>query len=58
MRGKRSGRARGRMHTEELTIKKCVKWEPGRPQESLASDPKALGKSPCLRDIRMRNDVR
>lgn len=45
------------MHTEELTIKKSVKWEPGRPQESLASDPKALGTSPCLRDVRMRSDV-
>ena len=46
------------MHTEELTIKKkSVKWQPGRPQESLASDPKALGTSPCLRDNGMRSDA-
>lgn len=44
------------MRTEELTIKKSVKWQHGRPR-SLASDPKALGTSPCLRDIGMKSDV-
>ena len=34
--------------------KKVAAWEA---QESLASDPKALGTSPCLRDNGMRSDV-